>query len=103
MPSRTYRFAVPFTALAAFVLLALTTACGSGETAESSVPLPAWIAQSNDRVREAYEFAVERPDVLPYVPCYCGCGGIGHVSNQDCFVAAQHPDGSVEFDRHGFT
>ncbi len=102
MPSRTYRFAAPFTALGALVLLAFTTACG-GEMTGSSVPLPAWLTQSNDRVREAYEFAVERPDVLPYVPCYCGCGAMGHINNEDCFIAAQYPDGSVEFDRHGFT
>lgn len=53
-------------------------------------------------VRDAYEFAFARPDVLRYLPCYCGCGlNGGHASNLDCFVAGVRPDGSVQFDDHG--
>lgn len=36
---------------------------------------------------EAYEFAVSHPEVLDYMPCYCGCyEEDGHVSNTHCFV-----------------
>ena len=33
-------------------------------------------------VRDGYQFALERPDVLTVLPCYCGCGlTSGHKSN----------------------
>ncbi|EIJ78386.1 putative lipoprotein [Bacillus methanolicus PB1] len=38
-------------------------------------------------ILEAYQFAVEHPEVLDYMPCYCGCyEEDGHTSNTDCFV-----------------
>lgn len=39
-----------------------------------------------DSVKEAYRFAVDHPEVLDYMPCYCGCDEDGHTSNTDCFV-----------------
>src|SRR5262245_3485928 len=38
-------------------------------------------------VRAAYVFAAEHPEVLSYVPCFCGCERGGHKGNDDCFVA----------------
>jgi Protein of unknown function with PCYCGC motif len=39
------------------------------------------------KILEAYQFAVEHPEVLNYMPCYCGCyEEDGHKSNTDCFV-----------------
>ncbi len=36
---------------------------------------------------EAYDFAVHHPEVLNYIPCYCGCHhDAGHKNNTDCFV-----------------
>lgn len=36
---------------------------------------------------EAYDFAVHHPEVLDYIPCYCGCHhDAGHNNNTDCFV-----------------
>ncbi|RFU69591.1 hypothetical protein D0463_01805 [Bacillus sp. V59.32b] len=41
----------------------------------------------NPDILEAYQFAVEHPDVLNYMPCYCGCyEEDGHTSNTNCFV-----------------
>src|SRR5262249_48025190 len=40
-------------------------------------------------VKAAYEFAAEHPEVLSYVPCYCGCERSGHRGNDDCFVSAR--------------
>ena len=37
-------------------------------------------------VRAAYQFAAEHPEVLSYVPCFCGCERGGHRGNDDCFV-----------------
>jgi hypothetical protein len=60
------------------------------------------IAEAPANVREAYRFAIANPDVLMYVPCYCGCAAAGHTSNLDCFVNEFGADGSVTLDRHGF-
>ena len=52
----------------------------------------------------AYKFAGEHPEVLGYVPCYCGCERSGHRGNDDCFVGARAPNGDVtEWDAHGMT
>jgi len=51
-------------------------------------------------VQEAYRFAVANADVLQYVPCYCGCGRMGHTSVRSCYVKEDRPDGSVTFDDH---
>ena len=54
------------------------------------------------KVGDAYEFALARPDVLRYMPCYCGCGiTVDHISNLDCFIQGIESDGTVRFDSHG--
>lgn len=55
-----------------------------------------------DVVRSVYEFAARHPEVLRYVPCYCGCENNGHVANDDCFVASRDAEGRVSWDDHGF-
>ena len=70
-------------------------------------PLP-FVAQTAgpvDLMRQAYVFAARNPDVLDYVPCYCGCGQTdGHRGNTDCFVESRAPNGAVtEWDIHGMT
>lgn len=48
---------------------------------------PSLVETADARVREAYQFAVAHPEVLNFMPCYCGCyEGAGHESNTDCFV-----------------
>lgn len=51
-------------------------------------------------VSEAYRFAVANPDVLTQLPCYCGCGEMGHTSNYSCYVADENADGSPVLDSH---
>lgn len=49
---------------------------------------------------EAYQFAVDNPDVLKYIPCYCGCGKLeGHDSNLDCFIKSGSGN-DIVFDKH---
>jgi len=56
-----------------------------------------------DIVRATYDFAAQHPEILSYVPCYCGCGSQGHRANDMCFVARRDPKGNVlEWDTHGF-
>ena len=53
-------------------------------------------------VHQVYEFAARHPEVLQYVPCYCGCERVGHNGNHDCFVKSRAANGRVtEFDSHG--
>lgn len=52
--------------------------------------------------REAYRYAIERPEVLQWMPCFCGCVAQGHESNVDCFVRTRLAEGRVVLDPHGF-
>ena len=49
-------------------------------------------------MREAYQFAVDHPDLLRAIPCYCGCSYEGHRHNLDCYF-----DDNGNADRHGLT
>lgn len=61
-------------------------------------------ARPIDVVRAAYQFAAEHPEVLSYVPCYCGCERSGHRGNEDCFVTRRDANGDVvEWEPHGMT
>ena len=53
-------------------------------------------------VQAAYEFAARHPEVLHYVPCFCGCERGGHAGNHDCFVRARDASGRVAWDSHGY-
>ena len=68
-----------------------------------SLPLiPNIVPRSPEVVSAVYEFAARNPDVLEYVPCYCGCESAGHTGNADCFVASRNEDGSVSsWETHG--
>ena len=53
-------------------------------------------------ITAVYEFAARHPEVLQYVPCYCGCERDGHNGNHDCFVATRSATGHVrEWNTHG--
>jgi hypothetical protein len=53
-------------------------------------------------VQQVYEFAARHPEVLSYIPCYCGCESVGHKANHDCFVKSRAANGRiVEWDAHG--
>lgn len=53
-------------------------------------------------LKQVYEFAARHPEVLQYVPCYCGCEAVGHSANHDCFVKSRGADGRVtQWDAHG--
>lgn len=55
-----------------------------------------------DVARAIYAFAGAKPEVLQYIPCYCGCRTQGHRSNHDCYVKHRSPDGRVtDWSDHG--
>jgi hypothetical protein len=61
---------------------------------------PAFVTQLPPDWQAAYAFALARPDVLQWLPCYCGCGGAGHRSNLDCFFQRRET-GAIVFEEHG--
>ncbi len=64
-------------------------------------PALAYEQSAPKNAAKAYQFAIDRPDLLSQVPCYCGCGqDAGHKSNLDCFIKQRNGD-KVLFDRHG--
>ena len=89
--------------LAGILLLA---ACGAGGPQKAGVrlapvsSLPQQMQDAPAAVRTAYQFAIANPDALKNVPCYCGCGAIGHKSNLACYVKEFGAGGKPLFDDH---
>ena len=60
------------------------------------VEFPAETKRADPQVIEAYVFAAKHPEVLHYMPCYCGCeSGYNHESNYDCFINGIDQSGDV--------
>ncbi|NJD26764.1 MAG: hypothetical protein FIA92_00515 [Chloroflexi bacterium] len=56
--------------------------------------------RSHPRIEAAYAYALARPDVITWLPCYCGCVAMDHRSNLDCFFKPTQPGASLEFEEH---
>ena len=52
------------------------------------MPLSGYLARPREVVAAVYEFAARQPQVLQYMPCYCGCEREPdlHKANIECFV-----------------
>lgn len=62
--------------------------------------LPADLREAAITVSDSYRFALSSQHILEQVPCYCGCGPIGHDSVYACFIKDSLPNGEVIFDYH---
>ena len=62
--------------------------------------MPAEVKSAPVVTQQAYQFAVANPDVMQHIPCYCGCGAMGHTSNYSCYVESVDAAGDVKFDGH---
>jgi hypothetical protein len=62
--------------------------------------MPAEVQAAPVTVQQAYQFAVANPEITQQLPCYCGCGAIGHTSNYACYASGVDGDGKVLFDSH---
>ena len=76
-------------------------ALANSPTGASRINLPKYFDTAPPQIKEAYEFALSRPDVLEHMACYCGCKSIGHKSNKSCFINRVNKDGSIDLDEHG--
>jgi hypothetical protein len=87
-------------------LILLTLAAGCSEKTSDDLTLaplsgmPEEVQTAAASVREAYQFAAANPDAVKNVPCYCGCGAMGHTSNYSCYVQEVKADGKIVFDTH---
>lgn len=80
------------------------TGCTSSQQHEVAMApmdgMPEMVHDAPVRVQEAYQFAVANPEMLQQIPCYCGCGAMGHTSNYSCYVAETGADGVIIYDEH---
>jgi hypothetical protein len=97
-----------FSLAVAVYLAGLTAGCASGpeNAAEHGFPMadlahmPAEVQAAPVAVQQAYQFAEANPEILQEIPCYCGCGAMGHTSNYDCYIAGVDEAGSLTYDEH---
>ena len=90
------------------IMVLLTTAISACSTQNKTDNLnmmsmdnmPAEVQSAPMTVQTAYQFAAANPDVMTNIPCYCGCGDVGHTSNYDCYVSGVDANGKVAFDNH---
>jgi len=89
------------------ILVLLSTAisaCSSQQSSDlhmmSMDQMPAEVQSAPVTVQTAYQFNAANPDIMKNIPCYCGCGDIGHTSNYDCYVSNVDDTGNIAFDNH---
>lgn len=92
------------------IILALVSttvsACSTSSSSEVHLvmapmdQMPMDVQSAPMAVQEAYQFNVANPDIMQDIPCYCGCGDIGHTSNYDCYVSDVDAQGNIQFDNH---
>lgn len=62
--------------------------------------MPLWVQRAAVAVREAYQFTVANTEVVRQIPCYCGCGSMGHTSNASCYLSDAAAGERSVFDSH---
>ncbi len=90
----------------AALLLGSLSACSGQAIASDHLEMmaldkmPAEVQSAPVSVQQAYQFAAANPDLMKQIPCYCGCGDIGHTSNYACYVSGVDDKGGITFDNH---
>ena len=77
-----------------------SSAGGTGLAMISMEGMPADVKSAPVTVQQSYQFAAANPDIMKHIPCYCGCGAMGHTSNYSCYVSSVDTSGKIEFDPH---
>jgi hypothetical protein len=94
--------------LAIIVVLLSTTisACSTSKSRDAHLnmtsmdQMPAEVQTAPGTVQAAYQFASANPDIMKNIPCYCGCGNVGHTSNYSCYISSVDDNGNLRFDNH---
>ena len=68
---------------------------------------PAFVASAPAQTKQAYVYAAQHPEILEYIPCYCGCGSSshngGHADNGRCYVVSRGTNGWMVLEPHATT
>ena len=93
-----------FSLVIGLAALAGLPACSTRQEADLHMmpmdQMPAEVQSAPVSVQTAYQFAAANPDVMEEIPCYCGCGSIGHTSNYACYVSHVDEKGEITYDNH---
>lgn len=94
-----------FLSLVTVLPLAALPSCSgqSNSNQQGMMPLgqmPAEVQSAPVSVQQAYQFAAANPEPIKQIPCYCGCGAMGHTSNYSCYVQGVDANGKITFDNH---
>lgn len=86
------------------ILIVTSSACSTAEESDlhmmSMDDMPMEVQSAPVTVQQAYQFAAANPEVTQHIPCYCGCGNIGHTSNYSCYISHVDEKGVIAFDNH---
>jgi len=86
------------------LVVVVVAGCGGGLAADFDMApmsdMPSEVRSAPTTVQESYQFAFANPEILEQVPCYCGCGAMGHTSNYSCYAEGTDASGETIFDGH---
>jgi hypothetical protein len=72
------------------------------EETNSIAILPTMLDEKDQNIKDTYLSAAKHPELLSYMPCYCGCSiSAGHQDSSSCFFAEIREDGTIVWDNHG--
>jgi hypothetical protein len=83
----------------ASLIVSSSIIAGCSSQSDAMAQMPDDVRSAPVSVQQAYQFAVANPEVMKQIPCYCGCGKVGHTSNYSCYVAGEK-NGQIEYDLH---
>lgn len=99
--SRKFMLALTIGVMAFAGLSACSTQSQSGDLHMMAMDeMPVDVQSAPVTVQTAYQFTAANPDIMKDIPCYCGCGNIGHTSNYSCYVSSVNDKGNITFDNH---
>lgn len=96
---------LPFILIIVVLLIVTLPACSTqadrGDVTMTPMDrMPEQVKSAPVSVQQAYQFASANPQLMQDIPCYCGCGQVGHTSNYSCYVSGQDGNGALSFDSH---
>lgn len=107
--SQTKLFVIGAVAIILVVAAALV-GLGSGATGTSKPgtvaevpgagPIPDWLKNADPDIIADYAWAAQHYEELQYIPCYCGCGSVGHTSNATCYFRYDKNGKILGWDAH---
>jgi len=99
--TRKFLFLFIIVALLSTIISACSTQKQSNDLHMMSMDqMPGEVQSAPVTVQAAYQFAAANPDIMKNIPCYCGCGNVGHTSNYSCYVSQVDDKGKFTFDDH---